>query len=962
MYLRLLGAPELHQDGVVSALPLERISWLLCLLASHADWIRREEIAELIWTDVDSDTKPRLRQLLYRANKLTRGIESQSKRLRWAGTSDVQQFRQLCQMGRELEALQLWQGELLAGIEADDSEFGAWLQLERDDLQNQRREITLRLAQHLPAQDALFWLEQLPMPDEGVLLESLRTAARTGETARGVALYRQYEKELGLLGESPSETLQAALETLVKHKTQNLVPNLPSARTPLVGREQELQTLLKLLQDQPIVSLVGIGGIGKTSLALEAARHQPHPVVFVSLAGVQAGTSLAPSILAALGLSVQQNPDTELYNALKRRDAPLLLVLDNLEQCLEAAREVVASLSELSCIRVLLTSRTRLGVRGEQIFSLEGLSLPTQSTALEASGAGAMFLAAARRQGWKPEARERAVVGRLCHLLAGTPLALELAAAWLPVLPIADIEQEIIQGLDFLSGSLADLPERQAGLRATFLYSWRLLSPAEQCGLRRLSIFRGGFSKEAALLVAQINHRDLLSLSEKSLLRLERGRLSLHELIRQYAAEQLRQEEQDWQEVAQKHAQYYLQLIERANPHLFRQAHVQWLPLLELELDNFRAALTWALTGGDVALALTLANTLSDFFHAKGLLREGANWLLASLEGHELHTPLAADAWRNLANFQLMYGELNLSTQTIQKSIAIAKALCDTNLEAWAHAVWARALNRLGQYHDMREVCLKALELPQEQGSKVACLAWLGQAEFMLGEDLESAKEHLSLALQFTRQRGSWAAICLIQQALGSIAAAQGEFETARACIREAIEVSQKMQNRFGETLHTTTLGQVELQADNFLAAKACFLRALALAQELNAVRDISHGQIQLGHIAVQQGDIAQAWQLYQEALKLARELADQRLQLEVMGGVANLYLALGDSDLAAQYLGLALLHPHTNRELARLLQHSKSALVHLQDAQRRGLERGLDQSVSLLLASSLSLQQREVF
>jgi tetratricopeptide (TPR) repeat protein len=228
----------------------------------------------------------------------------------------------------------------------------------------------------------------------------------------------------------------------------------------------------------------------------------------------------------------------------------------------------------------------------------------------------------------------------------------------------------------------------------------------------------------------------------------------------------------------------------------------------------------------------------------------------------------------------------------------------------------------------------------------------LGQAELMLGEDLESAKTHLSQALQQMRLGGYINGIALIQQALGAVASQQGDFATARACIQDAISLTQQIKNRFGETLHLISLGQVELRANNLEAAHTCFVRSLGLAQSVGARRDTSYSQILLGHIAVRRGEHLAAWQHYQSALRLARELADQRLQLEVVAGMANLYVGLGDLPQAAQYTGLALSHPETNREVAWLLDQTQAQVAHLESAQRRGIERGLDQTVSLLLAT----------
>jgi predicted ATPase len=973
----LLGTPELQTPKGILKLPLERISWLLTILAARADWVRREEIMMLLWAeDVDiSAVQQRLRQLLYRTKQLGFvGIESEVGRLRWVGTSDLLEFKAALQAGQELEALQLCQGELLEGVLPNDTEFGAWLVLERESIALQRQELALRLAKQSPPLEGLTLLEGLPLNEE-VVLEALRLAGSAGAVARAEIIFFRFERMLSEFDEIPSDELKTALERarnalISSNKTVVVAASgfmsLPTALTPLLGRETELACLQDWLIEHSVITVLGIGGIGKTSLALEAARAFQGEAVFVSLVGLEAKSSFAPSIMAALGLSFasSQALDDDLFVALSRRQQPLLLVLDNVEQCIETARDFATRFGALQNLKLLFTSRSRLGVRIEHILELNGLGLPTCANDLEQSGAGKAFLAAARRQKrWQPDQSEREAIMRLCCALTGAPLALELAAAWLHAMSIFDIETEILQSLDFLEGSLTDLPARQASLRATFLYSWRLLSDHEKRSLRRLSIFRNGFSKEAAVAVAGITHRDILSLSEKSLLRITGQRFSLHQLIREYVNEELRQVESDWLEVGVSHAAYYLGFIEHNKHKLLTYEQVTFMPLLEQELDNFRAAMTWALTGHDQQLAMSLAEALTDFWIARGLLREGVYWLEASLDHQSMPaSELLVNTWTSLAQLQQMLGDLHRSISSVQQALALASTLDDTELLASVRSVWARSLNRLGHFEEMYQVCQETMFLQLHPLSRAGALSWLAQAEMMARADLVSATKHFEEALVTFRAYNAVSGVSLVVSALGLVAAERQDFAAAKACLEEALAIAQKIGNRFAYALHSINLARIEMMSGELEQAQAAFEKSLMLSEDLAANRDISYVQIQLGHIAQRLGQPLKAEQHQRQALRLARDLNDYRLQLEALMGLANCYADRQQIKTAATYLGLALHHPQSNREIANHGKQTLAALEGQLEPQalkkiiQQGIERGLETTVMLVL--SLEVQE----
>ncbi len=967
--LRLLGTPELQTSQGSLKLPLERIAWLLTILAARADWVRREELMTLLWTEeVDTiSLQQRLRQLLYRTKQFgVEGIETKAGRLRWTGQSDLIEFKAALQAGNELEALQLCQGELLEGVLPNDTEFAAWLILEREFMNNKRQEIALRLAQQSSPLEGLALLEGLPLNEE-IVFAALRLASTANAITQAETIFAQYERVLLDLDEAPSIEIKAALEqvrntaTTLPTATVVTIPSaLPHAPNPLLGREKELLWLQQQLTEYSVITVLGIGGIGKTSLALEAARAFQGEAVFVSLVGLENKSSFAPSIMAALGLSFisSQSLDDNLFATLSRRTTPLLLVLDNVEQCIETARDFATRFSAIAHIKLLFTSRVRLAVRVEHVLELHGLSLPKTATDLEQSGAGQAFLAAARRQKrWHPDPAEREAIMRLCRALTGAPLALELAAAWLRAMSIFDIETEILQSLDFLEGSLVDLPPRQAGLRATFLYSWRLLSAQEQRSLRRLSIFRNGFSKEAAIAVAGITHRDILSLSEKSLLRISGQRFSLHPLIREYTNQELRQVETDWHEVAVAHAAYYLNFIKHNQDKLRTYEQSTFLPILEQELDNYRAAMTWALSGNDQQLAMSLAMALTNFWFARGLLSEGIHWLEASLSNHQLPpSELLICTWTSLAQLQQMRGDLHTSILSVQQAISLASTLGYTQLLVDARSVWARSLNRLGHYEEMYQVCQETLQISQEPLFRAITLSWLGQAEMMARGNLIKATKYLEEALETIRVRGSVSGVALVVSALGLVAAQRQDFAAARACLEEALTITKKIGNRFGHSLHSINLGRIEMMAGNLLKAQEILQQSLSQSQDLAANRDVSYILIQLGHIAQRLGKPIEAKQHQHQALVIARELSDHRLQLEALIGLANIYFDQQQITTATEYLGLALYHPKSNREISI---HGKNTLTALEKqlepkklkaTMQKGIERGLETTVTLLL------------
>ena len=338
---------------------------------------------------------------------------------------------------------------------------------------------------------------------------------------------------------APLKTLEAGMR------------NLPTPRTSFVGRTDELASIDRML-DEPdcrLLTLVGPGGAGKTRLALEAAarridRYQ-HGVHFVPLVGVPAPDLLAPAVAESVQFQVDNAHSAipardQLIDFLRERAT--LLVLDNFEHLLDARDLLTQVIEEAPQVELLTTSRERLQVQSEWVLDVEGLANGSGNGHADESAAVRLFVDRARQVdgGYALTDSERPQVERLCRLVSGMPLGIELAAAWASTLPCSEIADEIERNLGFLETSMHDVPERHRSLRAAFDQSWRLLSDDERRVFSRLAVFRGTFARDAAAAVSGAGLGELQSLVSKSLVRrIGLGRFELHELLRQYAAEQL---------------------------------------------------------------------------------------------------------------------------------------------------------------------------------------------------------------------------------------------------------------------------------------------------------------------------------------------------------------------------------------------------------------------------------------
>jgi predicted ATPase len=418
--------------------------------------------------------------------------------------------------------------------------------------------------------------------------------------------------------------------------------NLPEQLTEFVGRQIELAEAKRLIGETRLLTILAPGGTGKTRLAIQTAAEVstdfPDGVFFIGLADIGSNDDITQAIAESLGVALSGDEDiqTQLLTFLAPRRQ--LLVLDNLEH-LEGAADVIARVLETAPhIKVIATSRTKLFLTGETVLSLSGLDItwdrPDQVMQV---GGAQLFIEAAGHSnpGFVLEAQDFDKLAEILRLVGGMPLGILLAAAWVDMLSVGEIAAEIGKSVDFLETEMRDIPDRQRSIRAVFEASWSRLSPQEQEIFTALSVFRGGFSREAAEVVAGASLRNLASLVGKSLItaNAEAGRYQVHELLRQYAAAELERDHERKQQVWDSHAEFYADVMGKA-PHLMSHGQQgEMLAMVETDIENVRSALRHHIATSDAGGARKFMLGLLMLYEYRGWYAAGISLFNEVLEG-----------------------------------------------------------------------------------------------------------------------------------------------------------------------------------------------------------------------------------------------------------------------------------------------------------------------------------------
>jgi len=701
--------------------------------------------------------------------------------------------------------------------------------------------------------------------------------------------------------------------------------NLPHQLTNFIGREREMAELKKLLASRALITLIGSGGCGKTRLALQVAADLADTFVdgvwFIDLGPLVDPGVVPHTVASVLGVR-EELTHAQLTDRIADflRPKAALLVIDNCEHVLAAAAQFVHTLlHHCPHIRILATSQQGLAVEGETNYRVPSLSLPRPERMpsldqLRLSEAVRLFVDRAtlgQPQFALTETNAQFVV-QICHSLDGIPLAIELAAARVKSIPLAQIASRLSDRFRLLTGGSSMAPPRHQTLRAALDWSYELLGEYECALLRRLAVFAGGFTLEAAEAICSAPPTDrpdvldlVTQLVDKSLVMLDetgtQPRYRVLETVRLYSQGRL-QESGEEEEARHRHAMWYLDLAERAEPALQGPDQVKWLDVLDLERDNMRAALEWSKTardGGDLELRLAVA--LWHFWEIRGYWIEGRSWLEEALaENRSASIPHRVKALNGAAYLALHQGDFSRAQPLAEEALALAR-------EAGDKLGTASCLNLMG---------LNACRLEN-----------YGQAA-ALGEQ--------SLAL--SQEAGDRWGVAYATTILGLVARGQGDTKSASRLLEEASADFRSLSDKWGTGVTLNNLGLVARDEGNLDRARLIFQQSLALFEELGHKWGSAFALSNLAIVAWEQRDYSHAASLFKESLVLRDELRDKQGIATCLVGLAGVAAAQGNMQRAAilfagaQALREAIripLPPFIRNSYEKLLADTATALEH---------------------------------
>jgi predicted ATPase/DNA-binding SARP family transcriptional activator len=810
-----------------------------------------------------------------------------------------------------LHAINLYVGDLLP-----DDPYEDWAALPRAALRDKYLALLARLVdvyeQRGEVQLAIDMSQRLIQAEptlEHAHVRLMRLYALAGQPHLALTQYARLrgvlERELGTEPETATQELVAAIQdgrlsakvtspSAATHAEPDRAEasisyeGVPAPLNALIGREHEVAAVCRLLQTSRLVTLTGVGGIGKTRLAVAVAAafagRLRDGAVVVSLAAVQDPELLVSAIGQAI--NVGDHGDASLVDLVTSylRDKQMLMVLDNFEHLLEFGPLLARMLERCRGLTLLVTSRSRLQLSGEQEYPVPPLQHPDPTTpALPATiaeyPAVELFVRRARevRPSFEITTDNAAAVAETCRRLDGVPLAIELAAARSKILSPQEIVLRIDAPLSLLTGGPRDAPERQRTMRNTIMWSYELLDPDEQRLFHRLSVFAGGCTLAAADAVAGPDGASiaptfelLASLVDKNLVNQQasstgESRISLYEPIREFGIECLDAlDELDL--VRERHADYFALLAEPTVARLEGPDPGSWLDRLEMELDNFRAALQWSIGSRRADLALRLAGSLWEFWSIRGHLSEGRRWLDAALElAGGTDSVARAEALRGAGELAVRQGDFNEARRLDEQALA--------SFRRFGHDLGiARTLNSLGLLSMGRDDVAEARAYFEEcmrVSERVGDANFAGRlrhnlaGNMILEGDYDEARRLLEINLLQYRGSSNRRVLAHALCNLGIIAHDQGDYEQSRIWKEESLELFRKQGDRLRQAILIYGLGQWAFAVGDHELAQRRFEESIILSRELGNRPEIATGLRLTGELALARGEPSRAARLF---------------------------------------------------------------------------------------------------
>lgn len=884
--IHLLGGLQISRaDQAITDFISNKVPALLAYLAVTRRAHTRDKLAALLWGEMtDADAKNNLRQALTNLrknfeNELTITRDS----IEFSGDCDLDstRFDSALRSASSLDpepasviltdSLALYRGDFLEGFFVRDApDFEDWALAERARL----RELALG-ALHTLTQfhasrgnftEAMTFAARLLAFDpwrEEAHRQLMLLQARTGQLSAALSQYETckkiLEKELGV---QPSLETTALYER-IRAARQTTRHNIPASSTEFVGRERELENLRQRLADPAcrLVTLTGLGGAGKTRLAQETARSCADMFIngawMISLAAVDS-QGLIPAIGNVFDFPFTKgDAKKQLLNYLRQKE--LLLVMDNFEHLIDSSALVTEILQAAPEVKILVTSRERLDIEGEWIVELPGL-------AVGSSEADQLFVQSAKRARAEiqVEEQDKVAVSEICRLVGGLPLGIEIAAAWTRSMDCESIRSEIQKSLGFLESTRRDIPERQRSLRAVFESSWARLSEAEQKTFAALSVFRGGFTREAAEQVAG----KIDALVDKSLVQKNGERFELHEVTRQFAEENLRAKKK----ARDAHAAYFAKWASERSQWNERASFA----VMTREFENARAAWMWASEQKDAASLSGLVHFIKRYLDIQGRYREGFDLMERTLK--QFDAPNNAD-------------DLPLD----ERGQLIAKLLT-------YRALYLGDMGKPDETLPTLEICLAYFKRAGDQAQIMVCLNALGIAYRFVGQEEKGAeyfRNQLKIARELKNRHEEATALNNLCTAMNVME----NFEEAERLLHECLAIRRELNDEAGISSTLINLGVALFNQGRDAEVKPLLYEAIEISRRINQPRNLAGALGNLGGIFKREGQYEEALKLFVQGLETHRNTGYPYGIAIALDNVGTAHYCLGNEREALYYL-----------------------------------------------------------
>ncbi len=950
----------------------DKVRALLAYLAVESDIPhRRESLCALFWPDQTpksarhslSQAILKLRQALqYQKStppRLTADRETVQFNLRADDYLDVSAFdahldahdrhphakpEQCEECVQQMEAaIALYKGEFLGGLMLDGSAaFEDWVIIQREQRHRRTLDALHILTTHylhrgryrLAQKYARLQVEMEPYREEAyrALMQAL---VSSGQRSAALAQYENCKKKLAEeLGVEPTEETQA-LYNRIRQAGESRPNNLPTQLMSLIGRKREVMEISEKLADPNcrLLTLAGIGGIGKTTLALRASHaclgNFLHGTYWIPLAQLHAPEQIPASIVDALPITLGSDPEAQLFDYL--RDRSILLVLDNFEHLIQAelrgadmaTRFLNKILHDAPHVKMLTTSRERLNLRAEWVIQMEGLTHPVDFSVENAETlpqyaaiqlfeqrarqvvAGFPSLPDARRQEAYPQ------IARICKLLHGIPLGIELAAGWVDQFTCQEIADKIGADLDFLTTSLRDIPDRHHSLRAVFDHSWELLLAEEQSILRKLSVFQGTFTRSTARVITGAAPHQLSGLVNKSFLQEEISeRYSMHPLLQQFLVPELSADPIEDQHTRQIHATYYADFLKEREYALTVQALAAPLKEVEAEIADIRAAWDWAIVKKDSDIIDKASRGLFIYYWSRNQYEEGKNIFVVAanivemLDESPQNQLLLIQIRTRIAEFLFWLGDLSKAEEILLENIETLRSQDIQSELSVTMELLSRVYIWQGEYGKAKELANEAIELARVAGERHSLAQALGTLASAICDDsadFEEANLLYEESLALYQQIGNPFGIAKVLVNQGASFYAQGDFPRAQYLYQQSLERYRALDYTYGISVCLNNLAVTARKLGNFENARSLIEESLAQKRETGNRMAILHSLLEIGKLNFETKNYTDAYNYYCEALQIALNNQYTTFLGSIMLGFAELWSTSGDKLQAAE-------------------------------------------------------------